>query len=186
MRITKLQVAAFAVIGLAIGTVSSVSFAADEIPLSQIPMPPAEQRFPVRTSSLAIAEAYSHIPQWEGRWVSVEGTVKAVVYTSAGQPSVELSFSKLGKMTLWTMWAPADAGNMGPFLQVGQTLRVGGWMKATAAWAKAVHVDLPRQNPMTMVAVCVVIPSNAIFDSDYVEACEAWRKDVTPPNLDAP
>lgn len=186
MQITKLHVAAFALIALVLGTLPGASFAADEVPLSDIPMPPPEQRFPVWTSSLAISEAYAHVPQWEGRWVAVEGTVKSVQYTKSGQPSIELSFSKLGKTTLWAMWAPADTGNMGPFLQVGQTLRAGGWLKATAPWAKAVGVSLPRQNPMTMVAVCLVIPSNSIFDSDYSDACSAWQKGVTPPSLDAP
>lgn len=159
--------------------------AEDRVPLGNIPLPSPEKRYPVKNNQISIKEAYSKSAQWEGRAVSVEGTVKSIESNARGQPSIELALGIAGDTTIWATWPLANTDGMDAFLRVGEKLRVFGWMRDTVAWSRVTHLDLPRQNPMTLLPICLVKVRNsdAVFDSKYVEYCEAWQKGLMPPNM---
>lgn len=159
--------------------------AEDLVPLGNIPLPSPEKRYPVKNDQISIKEAYSESAQWEGRAVSVEGTVKAIETNARGQPSIELAVGIAGDTTVWATWPLVNTNNLGSFLRVGERLRVFGWMRDTVAWSKVTRLDLPRQNPMTLLPICLVKVRNsdAVFDGKYAEYCEAWQKGFMPPNM---
>jgi hypothetical protein len=154
-------------------------------PLRDIPLPPPQKRYPIRNDPISIKEAYSKSEQWEGRAVAVEGAVKSVETNARGQPSIELVLGSIGDTTIWATWPLMNTNGMDSFLRVGEKLRVLGWMRDTTTWSKVTHLDLPRQNPMTLLSICLVKVRNsdAVFDSKYVEYCEAWRKGYMPPDM---
>jgi hypothetical protein len=156
--------------------------AEDRVPLGNIPLPPPEKRYPVKNDQVSIKEAYSK-SQREGSAASIEGTVKSIEYSPRGQPSIELA---LGSDTsIWATWPLANTKGMGNFLLVGERLRVLGWLRDSVAWSKVTRLDLPRQNPMTLLPICLVKVRNsdAVFDSKYLEYCEAWQKGYMPPDM---
>jgi hypothetical protein len=159
--------------------------AEDLAPLGDISLPPPEKRYPLKNDPISIKEAYSKSDQWEGRAIAVEGAVKSIQTNARGQPSIELALGSIGDTTIWATWPLANTNGMESFLRVGEKLRVLGWMRDTVAWSKVTHLDLPRQNPMTLLPICLVKVRNsdAIFDSKYVEYCEAWRKGYMPPDM---
>lgn len=155
---------------------------ADErVPLDKIPLPPPASQYPVKNDWLSIKEAYARSASWEGRAVSVEGTIKSIESNARGQPSIELAIDV--NTTVWATW-PIPHG-MNNFLSVGERLRVLGWLRDSAAWATVTKLDLPRQNPMTLLPICLVKVRNsdAVFDSKYAEYCDAWQKGYMPPNM---
>jgi hypothetical protein len=157
--------------------------AEDRIPLGDIPLPSPEKRYPVKNDQISIKEAYSKSAQWEGGAVSVDGTVKSIETNTRGQPSIELGIA--GDTTIWATWPLANINGMASFLRVGERLRVLGWMRDSFAWSRVTHLDLPRQNPMTLLPICLVKVRNSdtVFDSKYAEYCEAWQKGSMPPNM---
>ena len=155
------------------------------VPLGNIPLPPPEKRYPVKNDQISLKEAYSKSAQWEGRAVSVEGTVKSIETNARGQPSIELAVGSVGDTTIWATWPLVNTNGMDSFLRGGERLRVFGWMRDSVAWSRVTHLDLPRQNPMTLLPICIVKVRNsdAVFDSKYAEYCEAWQKGFMPPNM---
>lgn len=160
--------------------------AEDLVPPSKIPLPPPEKRYPVKHSQAAIKEAYSKPELWDGRAVAIEGTVRSVETNARGQPSIELTLGMDGNTTIWATWPTANGKGMSRFLQVGERLRAFGWLRDTAEWSKVIRWDLPKQNPMTLLPICLVKvhSSDAVFDSSYVEYCDAWQKGLMPPDMD--
>jgi hypothetical protein len=159
--------------------------AQDLFPLG-LPLPPPAKRYPVKNDPVSIKEAYSKSAEWEGRAVSVEGAVKSIETNARGQPSIELAMGSTGDTTIWATWPLINKHNgMDSFLRVGERLRVLGWIQDTAAWSKVTHLDLPRQNPMTLAPICLikVRNSDAVFDDKYVKYCEAWLRGTMPPNM---
>jgi hypothetical protein len=156
--------------------------AEDLVPLGKIPLPSPEKRYPVKNDQISIKEAYSNSERWEGRAVSIEGMVKSIETNARGQPSIELA---VGGTTIWATWPLVKTNGMDTFLSVGEKLRVFGWMRDTIAWSRVTHLDLPRQNPMTLLPICLVRVRNsdAVFDSKYAEYCEAWQKGFMPPDM---
>jgi hypothetical protein len=154
--------------------------AEDRLPLSSIPLPSPEKRYPVKNDHSSIKEAYSNSAEWEGRAVSVDGTIRSIETNARGQPSIELAVGSVSDTTIWATWPLANTNGMDPFLRVGERLRVLGWMRDSVAWARVTHLDLPRQNSMTLLPICLVKvrSSDSVFDSKYVEYCEAWRKGI--------
>jgi hypothetical protein len=160
--------------------------AEDLVPLDNIPLPSPEKRYPVKNDQISIKEAYSKSTQWDGRAVSVEGTVKSIETDFRGHPNIELAVGVVGDTTIWATWPLTNTNGMASlFLRVGEKLRVLGWMRDTVAWSKMTHLDLPRQNPMTLLPICLVKVRNsdAVFDSKYAEYCEAWQKGFMPPDM---
>ena len=159
--------------------------AEDRVPLANIPPPSPEKRYPVKNDQISIKEAYSKPAHWEGRAVSVEGTVKSIETNARGQPSIELALGIVGDTTIWATWPLTNTNGMAPFLRIGEKLRALGWIRDTVAWTRVTHLDLPRQNSMTLLPICLVKVRNsdAVFDSKYAEYCEAWQKGFMPPNL---
>jgi hypothetical protein len=154
------------------------------VPLRDIPMPPPQQRYPAKNTS-TVKEAYSHTAEWEGRAVAMEGTIKSIEVDDRGHPSIELLLAQDGAMTIWATWPLTNTKGMDSFLRVGERLRVLGWLRDSVAWAKVTHLGLPRQNPMTLLPICLVKVHNsdALFDSKYLEFCDAWQKGFMPPNM---
>ncbi len=159
--------------------------AGDAVPLRDIPLPAPEKRYPVKNDSASIKAAYLQSAQWDGRAVAVEGVVKSIETDARGHPSIELVLAIVGNTTIWATWPLTNTIGMDAFLRVGEKLRVLGWLRDSIAWSKVTHLDLPRQNPMTLLPICLVKVQNsdAAFDSKYVEYCEAWRKGYMPPDL---
>jgi hypothetical protein len=159
--------------------------AQDLVPLGNLPLPSPEMRYPVKTSPASIKDAYSRSAQWEGRVVAIEGAVKSIETNARGQPSIELAMGSMGETTIWATWPLVNTSGMDSFLRIGEKLRALGWMRDTVAWSRVTHLDLPRQNPMTLLPICLVKVRNsdAVFDNKYVEYCEAWRKGYMPPDM---
>jgi hypothetical protein len=186
IRIMKLTGPLFRLASFILFAVSPVHvLAEDRLPLSSIPLPSPERRYPVKNDQISIKEAYSNSAQWEGRAVSVDGTVGSIETNARGQPSIELVIGSVGNTTIWATWPLTNTNGMDPFLRIGERLRVLGWMRESVAWSKVTHLDLPRQNPMTLLPICLVKVRNsdAAFDNKYVEYCEAWQKGYMPPNI---
>jgi hypothetical protein len=154
------------------------------VPLRDIPMPPPQQRYPAKNGSISIKEAYSHPAEWEGRAVAVEGAVRSIETDAGGHPNIELVL-EADETTIWAIWPLTNTHGMDSFARVGERLRVLGWVRDSIAWAKVTHLDLPRQNPMTLLPICLVKVRNsdAVLDSEYVEYCDAWQKGFMPPDM---
>lgn len=154
------------------------------VPLRDIPMPPPQQRYPAKNGSVSIKEAYSHPAEWEGHAVAVEGAVRSIETDAQGRPNIELVLGA-DETTIWATWPLTNTTGMDSFLRVGEKLRVLGWVRDSVAWAKVTHLDLPRQNPMTLLPICLVKVRNsdAVFDSKYVDYCDAWQKGYMPPDM---
>jgi hypothetical protein len=153
-----------------------------QVPLRDVPLPAVKDRYPVKNGSNSIQEAYSKIAEWEGHAVSVEGLVKSIVMNPRRQPSIELS---MGGTTIWATWPLVADKNFESTVYIGERFRILGWVRSTSAWSKFTGLNLPRQNPLTLLPICLVKVRNsdAIFDGKYVEYCEAWRKGYMPPNM---
>jgi hypothetical protein len=151
------------------------------VPLREIPMPPPQQRYPAKNTSM-VKEAYSHAAEWEGRAVGVEGNVKSIEIDGRGRPSIELVLAHDGATTIWATWPLTNSTS---FLRLGERIRVLGWLRDSTGWAKVTHLDLPRQNPMTLLPICLVKVHNsdALLDSNYFEYCDAWQKGFMPPDM---
>jgi hypothetical protein len=160
-------------------------WAADAVPLRDISLPAAEKRYPVKNDSNSIKAAYSQPAQWEGRAVAVEGTVRSTDTDARGHPSIELALETIGDTTIWATWPLTNTTGMDSFLRVGEKLRVLGWVRDSVAWSQLTHLDLPRQNPLTLLPICLVKVRNsdAVFDGKYAEYCDAWQKGYMPPDL---
>jgi hypothetical protein len=167
--------------GIGIAALSFHAYAEDLVPLANIPLPPPANRYPVKNDQKSIKEAYAKSEQWDGRAVSVDGVIKSIETDVRGRPSVELAVG--ADTTVWATW-PQPQG-MDKFLSIGERLRVLGWLRDSAAWATVTKLDLPRQNPMTLLPICLVKVrnSNAAFDRKYAEYCEAWERGYMPPNM---
>ena len=65
-------------------------------------------------------------------------------------------------------------------------VRIAGWLMDSAAWSKRVGVELPRQKPMTMLAICLVKPESleAVYDKKFTSFCDAWERAYVPPHMD--
>ena len=156
--------------------------AEDLIPLGRVPLPSPAKRYPVKNDQASIKEAHLKMLR-DGAAASIEGSVKSIEYSTKGQPAIELDLG--GDTRIWATWPLANTNGMATFLRVGERLRMLGWLRDSAAWSKVTRLDLPRQNPMTLLPICLVKVHNsdAIFDSKYVEYCEAWQKGYMPPDL---
>ena len=155
------------------------------IPLRDIPMPPAQQRYPAKNTSTSIKGAYSHAAEWDGRAVAVEANVKSIEIDNRGHPSIELALVPNGATTIWATWPLTNNKGMDSFLRVGERLRALGWVRDSIEWARVTHLDLPRQNPLTLLPICLVKVHNsdAVLDSKYLEYCDAWQKGFMPPDM---
>lgn len=164
-------------------TLSFQVLAETRIPLGNIPRPSPEKRYPVKNDPASIKQAYSKSAQSDGRSVSIEGAVKSIEFSRRGQPSIELALGN--DTTIWATWPLANTNGMEPFLRVGERLRVLGWLRDSVAWSKVTQLDLPRQNQMTLLPICLVKVRNsdAVYDSKYAEYCGAWQKGYMPPDM---
>jgi hypothetical protein len=155
------------------------------VPLRDIPMPPPQQRYPVKNPPASIEQAYSHAAEWEGHAVAVEGNIKSIEIDNRGHPSIELALVPDGVTTIWATWPLTNNKGMDSFLRVGERLRALGWIRDSVAWARVTRLDLPRQNSMTLLPICLVKVRNsdAVFDSKYAEYCDAWQKGFMPPDM---
>ena len=153
--------------------------------MRDIPLPPPEKRYPIKNDPSSIKDAYSQSAQWEGRAVAVEGTVRSTETDARGHPSIELVLGAVGNTTIWVTWPLTNTTGMDSFLRVGEKLRVLGWVRDSIAWSKVTHLDLPRQNPMTLLPICLVKVRNsdAVLDNKYVEYCDAWQRGIMPPDM---
>jgi len=156
-----------------------------EVPIRQVPLPSLQRRYPVKYDAASIQSAYSNPKQWDSRAASVEGTVLSVAFNQRQQPSIELALSTAPETTIWAPFPLIDQDQkMDPFLRVGARLRILGWLGETSRLPRDVRLDLPRQNPLTLIAICIVIVRNTnfVFDGNYAEYCEAWQKGFMPPD----
>lgn len=156
-----------------------------EVPIREMPLPSLGRRYPVTYDAASIQSAYSKPKQWDSRAASVEGTVLSVAFNQRQQPSIELALSSAPETTIWAPFPLIEQDQkMDPFLTVGTKLRILGWLGETSRLTRDVRLDLPRQHPLTLVAICLVIVrnSNFVFDGNYAENCEAWQKGFMPPD----
>ena len=74
---------------------------------------------------------------------------------------------------------------MATFLKAGVQVRILGWLRDSVAWNQVTHLDLPRQNALTLLPICLVKPGSldAIFDSKYLDYCDAWEEGYMPPDI---
>ena len=156
-----------------------------DVPIRQVPLPSLQRRYPVTYNAASLQAAYSNPKPWDSRAASVEGTVLSVVFNQRQQPSIELALSTAPETTIWAPFPLIEQDqNMDAFLKVGAKLRIVGWLGETSKLPRDVRLDLPRQRPLTLIAICLVIVrnSNFVFDGNYAEDCEAWQKGFMPPD----
>jgi hypothetical protein len=155
----------------------------DLMPLNKISVPPIDQRYPVKNNHDSINDAYLHPAKWDGRSIAVQGTIKSILLSPNGQPSIELSVDNDQQTIIWAMSAfrMSDLS----FFQVGQELRAMGWLRDSETFGKAIHSNLPTKDTMILLPICLVkIPNfSAVYDDKYQEYCEAWRRGYMPENL---
>jgi len=151
-------------------------------PLRDMPVPPPEKRYPVKYDEQSLKEAYSKPGQWEGRAISIAGTVRSVKRNAWGQPAIEIV---VGNTTLWATWPLVEPTDMRGLLKVGTELRALGWMRESVEWAKITNLNLPRQNSLTLVPISLIRMREfgAVCDRKYLEYCQAWAKGLMPENL---
>lgn len=154
-------------------------------PASKSPAPPPASPYPIKTDQGSIKVAYQHPVQWEGRAVAIEGVVKSIKFDSRNRPNFEFALGRGGKTTIWATWPLARSESMSSFLRPGARLRVLGWVRDSGAWSKLTHLQLPRQNPMTLLPICLVNvqTSDALFVSNYAQYCKGWKKGEMPPDM---
>lgn len=149
-----------------------------------LPLPPPEAQYPVWNEAASVRESYKDPAGSDGRAVAVEGKVASVLFNERGQPSIELILGGEGEDTnLWATWALPNSNY--PFLVPGQTLRMFGFLRETTEWSKVTRAQLPRQNVLTLLPLCMaIIPGpGAVYDGKYADYCEAWRRGYRVPNM---
>jgi len=154
------------------------------IPPKDLPLPPLEAQHPVWNDAASVREAYKDPARWDGGAVAVEGKIVSILFNERGQPNIELILGREGEDTnLWATWALPNSNY--PFLVPGQTLRMFGFFRETREWSKVTRAQLPRQNALTLLPLCMaIIPGpGAVYDGKYADFCEAWRRGYRVPKI---
>jgi hypothetical protein len=177
MRDTPVSKRLWLSLGVILACASCVS--KPEAPVSK---PPAGKPYPVPSDENFINNAYAHPDVWNGSGVATRARVRLVRLTPNHKAILELEVQSPAT-AIWAVWFTEWKDD---FLAEGDTVRVAGWLQRTDNWNEATHSSVPNDNPLTLLAACLVNESNKeeLFDKKYLPGCEAWHDGRLPPDMD--
>jgi hypothetical protein len=107
--------------------------------------------------------------------------IRLIRPTPKRQAILELEV-ELPETAIWAVW---PIKGMDDFIASGDIVRITGWLRRTDSWNEATHSSVPNDNPLTLLAICIVRePSKEqLFDKKYLQYCDAWREGRLPPDM---